>query len=144
MRQRGFTLIEILIVVVIGGLMLSMALPAFSRQLAASRSSQVGSVVASDLELAFSYAAKQRLPVRIAYNTSTMTYTVADRSSGTVFITRPLGAGTEWGLTAAAFSSTPVDVFPGGIASGSLTVTLTSGASSHTVSMTRAGLVRVN
>lgn len=144
MRRRGFTLIEMLIVVVVGGLLLSTALPAFSRQLAASRSSQVGSVVGADLELAFSYAAKQRRPVRIAYTSQTMTYTIADRSTGTVFITRPLGAGSEWGLSAVTFSASPVDVFPGGIASGSLAVTLASGASTHTVRMTRAGLVRVN
>lgn len=140
---RGFSMLELAIVLAIVGLVAAMAMPSFSRSLRGGRAASASLVVQSDLELAFSYAARQRRPVRITWNSGTMTYTVADRRSGTVFVTRRLGSNGDYTLSSVTFSSSPVDVFPGGMASGSLTITLTGGSSVKTVSMTRAGLVRV-
>jgi prepilin-type N-terminal cleavage/methylation domain-containing protein len=141
---RGFTMLELIIVITIVGLLVAMAVPAFSRSLLTNRTVNASTVVQGDIELAFAYAARQRRPVRIAWSSSTMTYTISDRRNGTTFVRRSLGSGSEFTLSSVTFSASPVDIYPGGIASGALTVTLTGGSTSVTVTMTRAGLVRVS
>lgn len=141
--SRGYTMIELALVISIIGLVAAVTLPTFAKGLRGSRASAAANVVQADLELAFSYAARQRKPVRVNWNSSSMTYTVADRSTGTVFVTRRLGSTSDYSLSAVTFSANPVDIFPGGIASGALTITLTGGTSTRTVMMTRAGLVRL-
>lgn len=141
--SRGYTMIELALVISIAGLIAAIALPTFARGLRGSRASAAATVVQADLELAFSYAARQRRPVRVNWNAASMTYTVADRSTGTVFVTRRLGSTGDYTLSEVSFSANPVDIFPGGVASGALTITLTGGSSTRTVMMTRAGLVRL-
>jgi type II secretion system protein H len=143
-RRAGFSVLELVIVIVIMGLMAAAAVPAFSRSLKASRTARAAGVIQADIELAYSYAARQRKPVRLAYNSSTKTYTVIDRSSSTTLVTRELGATSEWTLDTVTWSATPVDVFPGGFASGTLTITIGGGTASTTITMTRAGLVRIS
>jgi prepilin-type N-terminal cleavage/methylation domain-containing protein len=142
--RAGFSVLELVIVIVIMGLMAAAAVPAFSRSLKASRTARAAGVIQADIELAYSYAARQRKPVRIAYNSSTLTYTVTDRAAGTTLITRTLGSGSEWTLDAVTWSATPIDVYPGGFSSGTLSITITGGTASTTITMTRAGLVRLS
>ena len=143
LRARGFTLIEMIVVIAMIGLVMMMGYRSMSGALRASRARQAGQIVAADLEQAFTLAALQRRPVRIQWDAGAMTYTLRDRRTGAALLTRRIGTG-DIGVGAASFSSNPVDVFPGGIASSQLRITLTSGASSHVVTMTRAGLVVVN
>lgn len=138
--RRGFTLIETIIVIVVIGLILRFALPGFSRTLRVGRVNRSAQVLSADVERAFSTAARQRKPVRIAWNGSAMQYTLTDRSSGTVLLTRPLGTA---GATSVTFSASPFDVFPGGFASSALTVTVTESDYTRRVRVTRAGLTLV-
>jgi len=138
--RRGFTLIETIIAIVIIGLILRAGLPTFSRTLRVGRVNGAAQTLSADLDRAFATAARQRKPVRIIWNSSAMQYTLTDRASGTVLLTRPLGTA---GSTSVTFSVSPFDIFPGGFASAALTVTLTERDYTRRVQMTRAGLTLV-
>jgi len=140
--RRGFTLPEMLIAIVLIVILAAMAAPATSKQLRRGRVNQAANVVAADLESAVSYAARLRKPVRIT-RTSATSFTVADRATGTVLQRRELGADTEWKVSGITFSTATVDVFPAGIASASLTVTLSENGYSRQVRFSRAGLAQV-
>jgi hypothetical protein len=106
-----------------------------------SRVNRATSVVAADLSSAFTLAERERKPIRIRRDNST-TYSIRDRVTDSVYTTRDLGSSSEYNLSV-AFSQSPVDVFPNGFASSALTVTLTSLSYVRTVTMTRAGAIRV-
>jgi Tfp pilus assembly protein FimT len=131
-----------LIVIVIIVLLAAMAAPATAKQLRHGRLNQAANVVAADLENAVSYAARLRKPVRIT-RTSATSFTVTDRTTGDIIQRRELGTDTEWKLASITFSTTPVDVFPAGITSGSLTVSLAESGYTSRVRLSRAGLAQV-
>jgi len=141
-RRGGFTAIEILIVVVIVGLVASFAVPSIATTVARDRVRRAQFVVAAQVELAFQYAARTRKPVTITLDASSGAFTIADRSSGTVYKAMNLSRTGAWALTAATISpSAGVTIFPTGIASAALTITLSNNAYSKTVSATIAGQV---
>ena len=96
-------------------------------------------MVAADLESAFSMAARQRRPIRISCCTAAG-YTFADRSDGTVRLQRSL---SDYGVTTLAFTVSPVDIFPSGVASSADTVTIGAAGYTRRIVMTSAGLVRI-
>ena len=66
MRSRGgFTLMELLVVLAIAGIVMTMVIPSISRSMAQTRVQRAASVVGSDLQYAYSMAARRRAPVRI-------------------------------------------------------------------------------
>ena|SRR5690349_6066045 len=142
-QRRGYTLPEMLIVIVIVVLVAAMAFPATAKTVRHGRINQAVNVVANDLETAVSYAARQRRPVRIAYAPGATSFTIADRSTGTVLRRRELGSESEWKLSSITFSSSAIDVFPAGITSAPLTVQMGDGSYSRQVQLSRAGFVQV-
>jgi prepilin-type N-terminal cleavage/methylation domain-containing protein len=141
--RPAFTLIEIMLVISIMAIMMVVGLRSFSAQMTHSRVNHAAQAVSGDLQLAMSEASSRRRPVRLQYDASTLTYTITDRASGTTYHQRPLGATSAYGLQSVSFSSSPVDFYPTGFASGALTVTLGIGDYARTVTMTRAGQVRL-
>lgn len=141
--SQGFTVIEMIIVIIIFSLATSIALPAISRTSTHIRVNQAAMVIGHDLTVAASAAARQRKPIRITLGVDHQSFTAADRASGTVLQTRWLGTDTQYGLDSVSFSVTPIDVFPNGFTSSALTVTAWDGGYSRQVTMSRAGWVRV-
>jgi len=141
-RTRGFTLIETSSALAVGAILLGMVAKPASSLLDRKRVDQAAQVIAADLELARSAAQRQRKPVRISFNVSTMTYSVTDRASGAVLRTRVAGINGDLNLRSVTFSPATVDVFPAGMTSSALTVSLGSGAATRQVTMTRVGMVR--
>ena len=139
----GFTLVEAMLALVIIGLMAAVALPPAARWIESGRLDSAQRVVASDLQTALSIAGRERKPVLVTWSAATSSYTITDRASGTVYRTRSLGAGSDLNVGSVAFAPTTIELFPGGVASGPLTVTLTWNGSTRTVTMTQAGLVRL-
>jgi type II secretory pathway pseudopilin PulG len=138
----GFTTIEILIALVIIGLIASFAMPAFARTVAADRVRRAQFVIAGDVERAFQFAARVRKPVTINLTSSTGAFSVADRASGTAYYQRDLSSSGAYALTSASITpSGGITIFPTGLASGALTITLTNNAFSKTVTATIAGQV---
>jgi hypothetical protein len=84
--------------------------------------------------------------MRLACVCGSGTYTIADRTGGTVRLSRDLRADGDLGTMTLTFSQTPVDIFPTGvvsIATPPLTVRITSGISTRAVTMTSAGQLRI-
>lgn len=141
-RRGGFTAIEMLIVVTIIGLMAAAVMPRISRVVAESRIRALQGAVAGELELAFALAQREHKPVTVTYNTTTQVLSITDRVSSTVLKTQYLGRAQFESATAATFSpSGGITIFPMGIATAAVTVTLTNGQYTRTVTATRAGQV---
>jgi Tfp pilus assembly protein FimT len=142
--RRGFTVAELLLLVVVVGLLAVVAGPRTVAVLQRAGLQQAASVVANDLEQAVSLAARQRRPVRIACDCVAGTYTLVDRTTGAVLFRRDIvGTSAGYGVGALAFSPAQVEVFPSGVTTGALTVTLSSSGGSRRVIMSAGGLVRV-
>jgi hypothetical protein len=84
--------------------------------------------------------------MRISCDCANGTYTVADRTGGTVRLTRTLGRDADLGTLTLAFEAPVggiVDVFPSGVSTAVLQVRLTSGPSTRAVTLSTAGHVRI-
>lgn len=145
--RLGFTMIELVLVFTLIGIITAFAIPKTARVIRASQVNRAATIVAADLEAAFTLAARQRRPMRIACTCGTARYTIADRAGGTVRISRALRGDNDLGSMTLTFSQNPLDVFPNGVASFTtvppLLVRVTSGASTKGVTMTSAGFVRI-
>jgi Tfp pilus assembly protein FimT len=139
--ERGFTMVELALTFTIIAIMCAMMIPKFGRVMEATRVSRTAAIVAADLEAAFALAARYRKPMRLSCDCANSTYTVADRTGGTVRLSRTLD-DSELGSVTMTFSAT-VDIFPSGVATLPDTVRITSGNSSKTIVMSTAGLVRI-
>ena len=128
--------------IAISGIVAAVAIPRVSQMVQRSRVTQAAHLVAGDLDLAFTLAARHRHPVRLAYTPQSGQYTIADRVSGAVLHRRSIGASSEWKLDSVTFAPSSVDVSPNGLASGPLTVTVAALGNSRRVAMTRAGIIR--
>jgi len=82
--RQGFTVLELIAVVVILGIMAAFAGPAMSRIVRHQRVNRAATVIASDLQNAFAVAARQRQPVRIQADAATRSYQFIDRKTQTV------------------------------------------------------------
>lgn len=143
--RAGFTLVEVLVVTILIGIALGFAAPNIGRALAQQRLQRAASVIAADMRLAPSLAARQKAAVRIAFDPMGRRYTLVDRATGTVLITRHLsGSESEYQVASMVVTANQVDVFANGIASGPVNVMIRAAGQQRTISMTRAGQVRVS
>jgi prepilin-type N-terminal cleavage/methylation domain-containing protein len=141
--RRGFSAIELIIVVVIIGLMAAASMPRISRVVAEQRIRKLQDAVATDIERGFALAMREHKPVTITYNTSTSVLAITDRASGTVLHSNYVGRFDDMSTTAVTFSpAAGITIFPPGLANNSLTITLTNVSFTRTITATRAGLVR--
>ena len=128
------------------GILTLMGVPKIRQVIRASQVERSAALVATDLERAFTIAGRYRKPMRLACVCGSGTYSVADRTGGTVRLSRNLRADGQLGSMTLTFSQTPVDFFPSGvvsIAAPPLTVRITSGNSTRAVTVTTAGQVRI-
>jgi type II secretory pathway pseudopilin PulG len=137
-------MLELALTLVVIGIMTAMMVPKIGRVVQATRLNREISIVAADMEQAFSLAARYRKPMRISCTcAANQTYTIADRTGGTVRLSRRLGADADLGTLTLTFSATPIDIFPAGVSTAALTVRITSGVSTRAVTLSTAGLVRI-
>ena len=141
--HKAMTLIEMMIVMVIMGTMLAMAVRPTGRIMVENRVQRAANLVASDLELGFALAARQRRPVRLTIDGAGMEYRLTDRATGDVYQRRVLGNGSEYELTSLSGTTPTVDLFPAGLAAAPMTITIGLSGYSRRIMMTRAGQVRV-
>ena len=141
-RRNGFTLLEMIVVLVVIAMMAALVAPNVNRAIGHSRVHNSANVIAGDLQLAFSLASRQRTPVRISVDPSGTSYSITTRA-GTVIRERTLGDGDDLHVSTMSSSVTTLDVFPNGLASGPISITVGINGYEQTISMTRAGQVRV-
>jgi type II secretory pathway pseudopilin PulG len=138
-------MIELALTLTVIAIMTAMMIPRFGRVMASTRVNRTAAIVASDMEQAFTLAGRFRRPMRISCVCNTRTYTIADRTGGTVRLTRRLqdaDLGTMTLVFEAPVGGT-VDVFPSGVSSAPLQVRITSGTSTKAVTLSTAGHVRI-
>ena len=141
---KGFSLFELLIVVVILGIAATMVGPAMSRIVRHQRVNRAAKIIVSDIQNAFAVAARQREPVRIQADASTRSYQFIDRKTGTVLRIRAFyGDTSEYRLSSLVFTPTTFDVFPNGISSNTVTIALANGDYNRTITASTAGFVRL-
>lgn len=141
--RLGFTLVEMAFAFAIIGIMTLMMVPKIQRVMQSNQTRRTAAIVAGDLERAFTLAARYRRPMRLSCVCGSATYTIADRTGGTVRVSRDLRNNGDLGTMTLSFSATPVDIFPSGISTLPDTIRITSGISTRTIVMTTAGQVRI-
>lgn len=141
--RQGFSLIELLIAVVVLGVMTAISMPHIQRVIASKRVSSATTVVALDLEQAFTLASRQRRPVVLSCDCANRIYSITDAASGQVYLVRNLGADAAMQVDTLGFSTPSVTVYPRGTSSAPMQVTLQGAGASHRIAMTSAGIVRV-
>ncbi len=140
--RGGFTAVEMLIVVTIIGIMVASVMPRISRIVAESRIRSLQHEVAADVERAFALVQRQHKPVTVTYSTTTNVITITDRASGTVLFTDYIGRFDTMSTTDVTFSpSGGITIYPMGIATAALTITITNGNFTRTITASRAGQV---
>lgn len=142
-NRSGFSMIEMLLVLIIVGILASITIPRFSRAMRHERVNRAAQVLVADLQNGFAMAGRQRAPVRLTFTPDTKTYVFSDRATGTVFQTRIMDKRSEYALTTMTADPTTVDVLPNGIGSTALTVTVAQGDYSRSVTASSAGFVRL-
>jgi type II secretion system protein H len=144
MRARGgFTLIEVVVVIMIAGIVVGMSIPRLTRALSQNRMQRAAAVVAADMQLAHSMAARQRSPVRLTVDTANRVIRVRDATtSATVYNHRHL-ATNEFGVQRLGADRLEIIVYPTGLSNHPIELTLRAAGTTRTVSMSRAGQVRI-
>ena len=143
-RSRfGVTLIEALIAIAILGILVGMVAPAISRQITHSRVNEAAQAIVSDLETALSVAGRQRRPVRVTVDPARRALVTVDRANGQTIMRHGYGADSDYKVEVLTLSPASFDILPQGIATSAATVTVGTGPYSRQVTVTRAGVVRL-
>jgi type II secretory pathway pseudopilin PulG len=145
--RAGFTMVELVLTFTVIAIMTAMMVPAMGRVMASTRVNRSAAVVASDMEQVFTLAARYRKPMRITCDCPNSIYTVADRTGGTVRLTRRLRDSDLGNLTLTketpVGANAAVDVFPSGVSTELLRFRITSGNSTRAITLSTAGQVRI-
>ena len=141
--RHGFSMMEMLVVIVILGVLSAMVGPAMSTVVRHNRVNRSATLIAADLQNAFAVAARQREPVRIQADANTRSYVFVDRKTGAILRIRTFyGDTSEYRLTRLTFTPSTIDVFPSGVSSAPLVVDLANGNYTRQVTASTAGFIR--
>src|SRR4051795_4405149 len=144
-NQSGFTMIELALTLTVIAIMTAMMIPRFGRVMNSTKVNQTAARVAADMEQAFTLAGRYRKPMRISCTCNNALYTIADRTGGTVRLSRRLRDADLGNMT--LVMETPgggtVDVFPSGVSTALLRFRITLGNSTRAITLSTAGQVRI-
>ncbi len=142
--RTGFSMLEMLIVLIVIGILISIAIPKMAMIIRHERVNRAAQVVVQDLQNGFAMAGRQRAPVRLIFYPATKKYVFTDRATGQILHSRSLATGTEHSVSSISSTVDTVDVLPNGIGSASFTVTLANGDYARLVTASSAGFVRMS
>ncbi len=149
-RRSGFTFIEILVVFIVFSAVMAISVRSVGDTLRRDRVAKVGAIVGSDIEQAFSIAARQRLPVRMLIDRTNKTLTIVDRNEPTlIYKTRSFARTGEYSLDSLWSNRDTIDIMPNGLATDTLKLSLvikTRGGAPYAKSVRASigGLVRLD
>ena len=142
--RSGFTMLEVVIVVTIAGITAAISAGRIHAILVQQRVARASTMLQGDLEAAYVIAARNRVPIRITWDPVAMQMKVTDRAGAVTYRKTTFGKD-DFGLSSSGVSFTPsiLEVYPNGLANGTLTVTFSAEGNTRTVLMSRAGMVRI-
>ena len=142
--RRGFTMVEMLLVVTVLAILASIALTNFTKAVDQARIDRAASTLSYDLQMAFALVGRNRKPVRITWDSVNVRFNITDRSD-TLFRTRPMGPTSEFKLRQGDFtvSQPVVEIYPPGLSNFPLTINIVNRSQRRTLQMSRGGLVQV-
>lgn len=142
-RKRGYTFIELAMVIAIVGILTSLAYWRMGPGLLQARVNRAAWTLAADLQYAQLMAARQRRPVVVIVSPSLRSYTIRDRATTQVFRERFLGEDTDFQLDSLSASPSSIEVFPTGVARQTTTFRVQLKGYDREVRLTRAGQIRI-
>lgn len=144
-NRPGFSLLELLVVMAVVTIAASVVMPTIGKSLAQSRLTRAAGLMAIDLQVAHSMAARQRTPVRISIDSTHRIFRVRDFTTPSRIFLERYYAGDDNNLAVGRMivSDTSLVVYPSGLAAGDLQVDFRTGSHARRVTLSRAGQVRV-
>lgn len=143
--RSGFSLIEMMVVFVIAGILIGLSAGRISAYVTQQRVVMAAAAMQNDLQQAFAIAGRNRQPIRIVMDTAQMTLSITDRSEKVVF--RRVTFGSQYTLNSGNVSYYPADepyeIYPNGLASDTMSITLSAKGYARNIKVSRAGMVQV-
>lgn len=139
-HRHGFSLIELLVVMVVAGLLLAIGGASIGRQIARDRVVRSATVVQGMLTEASQLAVRRRAPVRVSISGTALRIT--DRGTGGVLKEQNFGPGFDLRAIVALAPSTGITIFPNGRADAALAVTISGSELTITITRSATGIVR--
>jgi type IV fimbrial biogenesis protein FimT len=132
-RSDGFTLIEVLTSIVIAGILIAIALPAFSKLLPSIRLSSAARQIATDLQLAKMRAISRHTSQTVTFTVSSASYTFGTdtRSLSTLYP----------GTSISSVSANPTFTTTG--TANAVTITISNNGKTKQIAVTAIGRVTV-
>jgi general secretion pathway protein H len=143
-KRAGFSATELLVVLTLMGIVATMVIPSVGRTLSRTRLSRAASVVAGDLQLAQTTAARTRIPVRVTVDATSKLITIQNHvTPTTVYATRYFDKKSEYAVQTFSSSASTVVFYPNGRAASAITFTLTNSGETRTVQLNKGGQIRI-
>jgi prepilin-type N-terminal cleavage/methylation domain-containing protein len=139
-RRAGFSLIELLVVVVIAGVLLAISAGPIGRQVARDRVLRSANVVQGMLTEASQLAVRRREPVDVVLTGTALQ--IVQRDGGAVLKQRNFGPDFDLRATLTIAPLDGITIFPNGRADAALTVTVAGSGLTSTVTRSATGIVR--
>src|SRR5436189_701979 len=152
-RRSGFTFIEMLVVFIVFSAVAMISIRSIGDTIRRDRVAKTAAILATDVEQAFSIAARLREPVRMVVDRTNKRFTIQDRNvppaTTTIYKTRSFARDGEYSLDSLWSSRDTVDIMPNGVSTAELQLSLvikTKGGATYAKSVraSRGGLVRVD
>ena len=142
-NQRGFTIIELVVVLSVSSILASFAIMRIAPTLEINRVRRSAVKIATDLQYAQMIAARQRRPVVFIASEALRGYMIRDAASTTVYREAYMGTDTEFNLDQLQATPTTLEIFPNGVVRNAGSYTVRVNTVERNVRITRAGQVRI-
>ena len=141
--RAGFSILELMVVMLIGGVMAKVSIGKIHDLMSQQRVVHAATAIQNDLEAAFQIAGRNRAPVRISWDATVQQLSITNRAGTTTFRKTTLGRQAYgFASNAVTVSTSPLEVYPNGLAADTLLVTISSNGFTKKLRMSRAGLVQ--
>jgi hypothetical protein len=132
-------MVLLIVAVVVGSL-----IPTVHRQLTHARVNRGANTIASDFLQAQSLASRQHTPITLVIDQASKNIMIVRTTVGDTLVKRYYGTGTDFNFQSFSTNVPSAIVFPNGMVSASIAVTIGGESLTRTITMSRAGQVRIS